>query len=228
MTEFTGFGPKVFKWFRGLEEDNSKAYFTAGRDFYESAIRDQMEALLAELSKKFGGELKMFRQNRDVRFSADKSPYKTNTYGVLYGAKNAVQGVYASVSSSGLYAGSGYHMMASDQLDRFRAAVADERPGTALAKAIAQAQGAGLEVDGQTLVSAPRGYPKDHERIELLRFKTIVAGAQLKPGRGISREAGLTHVAGAWRGAAPITKWLDANVGPSTLPTQPRGGRGRR
>jgi uncharacterized protein (DUF2461 family) len=79
MTKFTGFGPKVHRWFRGLEADNSKEYFAANRDFFEESIRDQMQALLTELSEKFGGDVKMFRQNRDTRFSADKSPYKSNT-----------------------------------------------------------------------------------------------------------------------------------------------------
>ena len=74
MTRFEGFGPKVQKWFKGLEADNSKEYFSASREFFEESIRDQMEALLTELSEKFGGEVKMFRQNRDIRFSPDKSP----------------------------------------------------------------------------------------------------------------------------------------------------------
>ena len=68
MTEFEGFGAKVRAWFKGLEENNSKAYFSASRDFYEQSIREQMEALLTELSRDFGGEVKMFRQNRDIRF----------------------------------------------------------------------------------------------------------------------------------------------------------------
>lgn len=83
MTRFEGFGPKVRKWFKGLEADSSKEYFSASREFFEESIRDQMEALLIELSEKFGGEVKVFRQNRDIRFSPDKSPYKTNTYGGL-------------------------------------------------------------------------------------------------------------------------------------------------
>src|SRR6201987_361686 len=99
MTRFEGFGPKIQKWFKGLEADNTKEYFSAGREFFEESIRDQMDALLTELSEQFGGEVKMFRQNRDIRFSPDKSPYKTNTYGVLYGADIAAQGLYASISA---------------------------------------------------------------------------------------------------------------------------------
>lgn len=213
MTRFEGFGPIVRSWFTGLQADNSKAYFTANRDFFEEAIRDQMEALLDELSEKFGGDVKMFRQNRDIRFSRDKSPYKTNTYGVLYGSPIAAQGLYASISADGLVAGSGYHMMERDQLDRYREAIADERYGPELAKLVSKAQRAGLEIWGQSLATAPRGYPKDHERIELLRRKNLTLGARLKFGRGIARADGLRFVTQSWRAAAPVTGWLDEHVG---------------
>src|SRR5437763_8658213 len=102
MTRFEGFTPAVHKWFNGLEADNSREYFGAHRDFYEQSVRGQMEALLVELSEKFGGQVKMFRQNRDIRFSRDKSPYKTNTYGILHGSDIPAQGLYASISAHGL------------------------------------------------------------------------------------------------------------------------------
>src|SRR5438874_5534919 len=132
MTKFEGFGPEVGKWFTGLEADNSREYFTRSRQFFDQSIRGQMEALLSELSGKFGGEVRMFRQNRDIRFSPDKSPYKTNTYGVIHGPGIGAQGLYASISADGLVAGSGYHAMARDQLDRYRDAVADDRRGPEL------------------------------------------------------------------------------------------------
>src|SRR6201987_2758541 len=162
MTRFEGFGSKVQKWFEGLEADNSKAYFDATRDFFEEAVRGQMHALLAELSEKFGGEVKMFRQNRDIRFSPDKSPYKTNTYGILYGTAIAAQGLYASISADGLVAGSGYHLMARDKLERYREAVDDGGKGHELAKLIGGAREAGLELWGESLATAPRGYSRDH------------------------------------------------------------------
>jgi uncharacterized protein (TIGR02453 family) len=224
-TRFEGFGPGVDKWFKGLEADNSKAYFTANRDFYEVSIREQMEALLTELSKKFGGEVKMFRQNRDIRFSADKSPYKTNTYGVLHGSELAGEGMYASISANGLVAGSGYHIMARDQLDRYREAVDDGKHGPELAKGIAKAEKAGLELWGESVATAPRGYPKDHPRIELLRRKSLSLGATLKSGRGIGRSDGLQFVTKTWRAAGPVTGWLDEHVGRSTLPVAQRGRR---
>jgi uncharacterized protein (TIGR02453 family) len=226
MTAFDGFGPKVRRWFQGLEADNSREYFAAHRDVFEQSVRDQMEALLTELSKKFGGEVKLFRQHRDIRFSPDKSPYKTNTYGVIYGSELAAHGLYASISARGLVAGSGYHMMARDQLDRYREAVADDARGPELGKLLAKAEKAGLEVWGESLATAPRGYPKDHERIELLRRKSLALGNTLKFGRGISRTDGLQFVTKTWRAAAPVTGWLDREVGATTLEI-PQRGRGR-
>jgi uncharacterized protein (TIGR02453 family) len=223
VSDFAGFRPGVRKWFLGLEADNSREYFASNRDFFEESIRAQMEALLTELGEQFGGEVKMFRQNRDIRFSADKSPYKTNTYGILRGAEIAPQGLYASISADGLVAGSGYHVMARDQLERFREGAADDRKGAELAKLTAGAQKAGLELWGQTLATAPRGYPKDHVRIELLRRKSLSLGSRLKLGRGISRQDGLRFTTKTWRAAAPVTRWLDEHVGASALPPRPRG-----
>ncbi len=226
MTTFDGFTPKVRRWFEGLEADNSREYFAAHRDVFEDAIRDQMQALLTELSDTFGGEVKLFRQNRDIRFSPDKSPYKTNTYGVVYGAEIAPLGLYASISARGLVAGSGYHVMARDQLDRYREAVDDRARGPELDALAAAARSAGLELWGESLATAPRGYPKDHERIEFLRRKSLALGNTLTFGRGISRDAGHAFVAATWRTAAPVTGWLDRNVGATTLQVQ-RAGRRR-
>jgi uncharacterized protein (TIGR02453 family) len=224
-TRFEGFAPDVQTWFQGLEANNSKEYFSAHRDFFEESVRGQMTALLTELSETFGGEVKLFRQNRDIRFSPDKSPYKTNTYGVLLGSGIALHGLYASISADGLVAGSGYHMMARDQLERYRERVVDDRHGAALAKLIAQAQKNGLEIWGESLATAPRGYSTDHPRIELLRRKSLALGARRPFAQGISRSDGIRFVGQTWRGAAPVTGWLDEHVGPSTLPADRRGRR---
>jgi uncharacterized protein (TIGR02453 family) len=222
MTRFEGFSPEVHEWFRGLEADNSKEYFAAHRQFFEDEVRGQLEALLTELGERFGGEVKLFRQNRDIRFSADKSPYKTNTYGVLRGTEIAARGLYASISARGLVAGSGYHVMGRDQLDRYREAVADDEHGTELSKLVGKAEKAGLEVWGESLTTAPRGYPKDHERIALLRRKSLSLGATTSSERGISRADGLRFVTRTWRAAAPVTGWLDKHVGATTLPANRR------
>ena len=227
MAGFRGFGPEVFDWFAALERDNSRVFFAATRERYENDVRGGLEALLDELAADLDGEVKVFRQQRDLRFTPDKSPYKTRTYGIVHGVPGAVAGLYAELSARGLYAGTGYHQLARDQLDRFRAAVADDAAGPELARATAAAEAAGLELAGETLRTAPRGYPRDHPRIALLRRKALIAGRRLPAEGGIGRDAALEHVGGTWRAAAPVNAWLDEHVGRGTLPPPPERGRRR-
>jgi uncharacterized protein (TIGR02453 family) len=221
---FTGFSPTAFGWFAGLERDNSREYFHGHRDVYEAEIRGPLRALLEELSESFGGEPRLFRPQRDVRFAAGQ-PYKTRAYAILEGTPSASAGLYAEVSARGLFAGAGYAFLARDQLARFREAVADEAAGPALEQAVAGALAAGLELPGEGLRTAPRGYARDHPRIELLRRLSVVAGARLAGDGGITAEAGREHVAGAWRAAAPLAAWLDEHVGRSELPSRYERGR---
>jgi uncharacterized protein (TIGR02453 family) len=226
---FDGFPRETFTWFTGLEADNSKDYFTAHRDIYDRGVRGPLEAMLEELADELGGHVKMFRQNRDIRFSTDKSPYKTTTYGLILERPRGLPALYAQLSATGLFAGSGYHVLVADQLTRFRDAVADDSAGPELERAIATARAAGLEVFGEALKTAPRGYPRDHPRVALLRHKSLVAGRRLDPRpRGITRDAALDHARTAWGACLPLTTWLDEHVGGSEVPAAPRYGRGDR
>ena len=121
---FRGWKVEALEFFEGLEADNSKTYWQRNKAVYEQEVRAPMEALLAELAPEWG-EGRIFRPYRDVRFSPDKSPYKTHM-GALIG------GGYVQLSAEGLSAGCGMWEMASDQLERYRAAVADERTGAEL------------------------------------------------------------------------------------------------
>jgi uncharacterized protein (TIGR02453 family) len=215
---FHGFAPEVFEWFAGLERDNSKAYLTATRNRYDVDVRGGLQAMLEELGETFGGEVKLFRQQRNLRFARDRSaPYKTRTYGLLHGVHGPAAALYAELSSRGLYAGTGYHQLTRDQLERFRAAVVDERSGPRLADLVAAARADGLEVVGESLRTAPRGYPREHPRSELLRHKALVAGRSLPGTKGIGRDEALEHVGATWRAAEPLNAWLDEHVGASTM-----------
>ena len=223
---FEGFPDETFGWFDGLERDNSKAYFTENRPIYDAHVRGALELLLAELAGELGGAVKLFRQNRDVRFAADKSPYKTTTYGLIMNRPKGQQSLYAQLSSWGLFAGSGYHMLATDQLERFRKAIVDEKSGTAAERAVEAAEAAGIEVFGEALKTAPRGFDRGHPRVRLLRHKALFGGRRIEPGDdGISRRVALAHVRTTWEACSPINAWLDKHVGPSKLPAEPRGGR---
>jgi uncharacterized protein (TIGR02453 family) len=220
------FGPEAFAWFAGLEQDNSKAYFTAHRAVYDGAVRGQLEELLEELCDELGGgRVKVFRQQRDTRFSPDKSPYKTRTYGIIGERPASRAALYLQLSREGLFAGTGYYGMASDQLARFRAAIDDEASGTALERIVAGVHAHGVETWGEALKTAPRGYPRDHPRVGLLRHKMLIGGRSLAPearSGAIGDRAARALALDTWAACEPLNRWLDEHVGESTLPAPAR------
>ncbi len=216
---FLGFGPRAIAFFDGLKADNSKAYFDANRAVFEEQVKGPLGRLFEEAAERHGGTVKLFRQHRDIRFSKDKSPYKTNTYGVLAEVPGRLP-LYASVSADGIYAGTGMYMMARDQVDRFRAAIDDAESGEAFAGLIAAAEAEGLSHWGATLKTAPRGVARDHPRIGLLRLKEIVIGAQLGPAATLDGRHPLDHCLRVWEAARPVSDWLMAHVGASVLPSE--------
>jgi uncharacterized protein (TIGR02453 family) len=175
-------------------------------------VREPLEALLDELAAALGGEVKVFRQHRDVRFSPDKSPYKTRTYGVVFATPAPL---FAQVDRTGLFAGTGYHQLDAAQLARFRDAVSDDASGPALERAIEAAHAAGVETFGEALKTAPRGYPRDHPRVGLLRHKALFGGRRLDAGPdGIPAAAALDHARATWEACAAMNAWLAEHVGP--------------
>jgi uncharacterized protein (TIGR02453 family) len=207
---FRGWQAEALEFFEGLEADNSKAYWQRNKHVYEQLVRAPMEELLAELEPEWG-EGRIFRPYRDIRFSRDKSPYKTNIAAVVGGG-------YVQLSAEGLGAGCGMWEMAPDQLERYRAAVAAERSGRKLSKLVADAEAAGLQVSGHgVLKTAPRGFPKDHPRIDLLRYKGLVTWRDWPAGAWLGTRKAKDRVVEFLRQSKPIEAWLRANVGPSTL-----------
>jgi uncharacterized protein (TIGR02453 family) len=206
---FSGWSAEAVEFFRDLEADNTKAYWTAHKAFYEASVREPMAELLSELSGEFG-PARIARPYRDVRFRADKSPYKTEIYASFD------RGGYVRFSADGLTAATGYYMMTPDQLRRYRDAVDREAGGTELAAEVERLRAAGLEVAGsQSLKTAPRGYAKDHPRLELLRCKGLICWRQWPVAPWLHSSKARDQVEGVLRTAAPLHRWLDANVGPA-------------
>lgn len=207
---FRGWPGEALDFYEGLSADNSKSYWTDHQAVYESAVRGPMVELLAELEPEFG-PAKIFRPYRDVRFSADKSPYKTNLGAWLE------SGGYLQLSADGLAAGGGMYEMAPDQLDRYRRAVADERTGAELAGLIAAVERAGIEVRGRsTLKTAPRGYPRDHPRLDLLRHKGLITWREWPPAAWLGTAAAKDRIVDFLRTSRPLRRWLESTVGPSS------------
>jgi uncharacterized protein (TIGR02453 family) len=203
---FKGWPEEALEFYEGLAADNSKAYWTEHKAVYEDKVLRPMTELVEELAAEFG-EAKIFRPYRDVRFSPDKSPYKTHI-GALIGTG------YLQLSAEGLAAGDGMYVMSPIQLGRYRQAVLSEQAGPELERVIAgiERQGIGVSARG-TLKTAPRGYPSDHPRIGLLRYKGIVAWQQWPVEPWLETAAACDRVAGFLRTTRPLSSWLDTYVG---------------
>jgi uncharacterized protein (TIGR02453 family) len=203
---FTGWPEEALDFFDGLAADNSKTYWQAHKRVYEDCVLGPMTELLDELAAEHG-DFKIFRPYRDLRFSKNKSPYKTEIGAVLGDG-------YVRLSADGLGVGSGRYVMDSEQLDRYRKAVDADPSGSQLAKLIAGVRERGIEVHGhEMLKSAPRGYPPDHPRIELLRCKGLVAWREWPVEPWLGTAAAKERVRGFLTDTRPLNDWLNQHVG---------------
>ncbi len=204
---FGGWPEEALEFYEGLEADNSKSYWTSNKAVYEDKVLRPMTELTEHLAAEFG-EPKIFRPYRDIRFSADKTPYKTHIGATIGGTS------YVQFSADGLAAGSGMWHMDPEQIDRYRAAVAAERTGAELEAIIEKIAKADVEVHGHgTLKSAPRGYPPDHPRIALLRHKGLTTWQHWDPEPWLQTPQAADRVLSFLRTSAAFCSWLTSNVG---------------
>jgi uncharacterized protein (TIGR02453 family) len=189
-------------------------YWQANKDTFDAHVKGAMVALLEELDE--FGPFNIFRPYNDVRFAKGRPPYKEAIGAV--GEREGGAIFYVQFSAAGLTIGSGYYAMATDQLERFRAAVDDDSRGAEIA-AISAVLAKKYTIGAiSELKTAPRGYPKDHPRIELLRRKGLTAFMSWTPQSWMHTKAVVKKVRDGWNGASELNDWLDAHVGPSTLP----------
>jgi uncharacterized protein (TIGR02453 family) len=200
---FDGWRGDFVGFFHGLEMDNSKTYFEAHRRQYEQDVRGPMEQLVAELDPVLGPG-KLFRINRDIRFSADKSPYKTNIAAV-------VGRLYLHLDARMLYMATGAHHPGTPWLTRYREAVAGPA-GEELAGLVERLRAAGLSVGGNEMKTAPRGYRPDHPRIELLRWREVGVGRQFPIEPWIATPVVRDRVLETWESMRPLADWLTEHV----------------
>jgi uncharacterized protein (TIGR02453 family) len=212
---FTGFPASAFEFYDRLEADNSKAFWQANKATFESAVKAPMVELCAELEDY--GPFHIFRPYTDQRFAKNRPPYKTHQG--AFSESDGGTGHYVHLGADGMLIGVGYYSMAKDQLERFRAAVVAERSGADVERLATALTKDGYAIGAMDeLKTAPRGYPKDHPRIELLRRKGLMASRQFPVSPWMGSEQAVAKIVATWDAAAPLCAWLDTHVGPSTLP----------
>ena len=209
--------PEALAFLRELQDNNDRDWFRANRARYDAHLVEPARALAQSLEHL--GEPRLFRPYNDARFGP-RPPIKEQL-GMAIG-DGAAGGYYVELSLDGLLVGAGLHHPATDQLERFRAAIDDEPRARTFDRALDRTLEAGMQIIDPELKRAPRGYRVDHPRIEHLRRKhlTIFCRHALQP--WLHEPACAQRVREQLDATRPLVQWLGANVGPSTLPRRTR------
>ena len=211
MDTFVGIPAAAFGFYAELEQNNNREWWLEHKPRYEALVREPLTALLAQLEPRFG-PAKIFRPNRDVRFSEDKSPYKT-AQGAVASFQEGV-GYYMQLSAEGLLVGAGCHSISPAQLARYRNSVDAAGTGESLERIIRRVADAGFTVEGERLKTVPRGFPRNHPRAELLKYKSLSAGRELGEPEWLSTPAAADEVGRLWEQLRPLVEWVGRHAAP--------------
>ncbi|HKS05603.1 MAG TPA: DUF2461 domain-containing protein [Gemmatimonadaceae bacterium] len=235
MNEFMGFRPAAFVFLRGLAKNNRREWFEARRETYEGEVRGPMRALVDELDAVCGkvapelrGDAKksVFRIHRDVRFSNDKSPYKTNAacwlfhddagHGVGREAHGGA-GFYFQIEPGNCFVGGGVWMPPKPALDRIRTAIDEDLP--AFERVVTDSrlkQRFGALDDEAVLPRVPRGYAPEHPGAKWLRYKSYIVGRKIPDASAKSRRLIATLTTDI-QTVLPLVRWLNSALGLRTI-----------
>jgi uncharacterized protein (TIGR02453 family) len=222
IAPFTGFPKQSLAFLAALGMNNEKAWFDAHRDDYQRLLVEPAKSFVVDMGRaiarfapkvhaepKVNGSIS--RINRDIRFSADKSPYKTHLDLWFWeGAKRGfdLSGFYFRLEPAALVLGAGIYQFEEAVLERYREAVQSPSKGKALEKAAAQVTAAGCELGGERSKRVPRGLSPDQPRAELLKHKGLYAGLTLKVPRELSSARLVDLCAAHYRTMLPLHRWL--------------------
>ncbi len=222
--KFTGFPPELFSFLAGLERDNSKSYWDAHTDTWLTKVKPSIAALMEELNCEFG-PLRTFRPNRDVRFSKDKSPYKT--WVGITNTDRATGGIgcFMSATASELQVAGGAMRLESDQLSRYREAIVSSSAGDEMDEIRQNLVDRDLDVGpGEFPVYKrfPAAYDANHPRAEMLLWKGVIVIAKYDIDSWVHTPHLADQVREVWGSAQPLLRWIDHHVGQSSKPASRR------
>ena len=220
---FEGFPAAGLSFFRQLAQHNDRDWFEAHRAVWDEQIVPAMLSWCGELCERLrdvmprlafvprvGGSV--YRLNRDIRFSRDKSPYKTHAAALLWegGDKHDAPGVYLRVAADEVIVGGGMWIFEQEgRLDRYRKLLQEDDSAQRLASALSHARKAGLKVEAaEQLQRPPRPFTVDHPRAELSRYKGLTVGKRIPPGEWLHSRDALRRAESLARAYTPLHAWL--------------------
>jgi len=230
--EFTGFRPAARSFLRSLRRHNEREWFERHRAAYEDEVREPLAALVEEVDVRLASvapeivghpKRSLFRIHRDVRFSADKSPYKTNAACQFYhhdagrgagqDAKGAGAGLYFQLADGECFVAGGIWMPARSSLEKIRAALADDPEGL---DDIVQAPAFRRRfraLDREAMLTRlPRGYAAGHSAERWLRYRSFTATRMLAE-REVTSPRLAAMLERDFSALVPLVRWLNGAIG---------------
>ena len=204
---FEGIPVAALDFYDDLEQDNSKTFWQAHKSVYDGAVQRPMSDLMELVAPDFG-EPKLFRPYRDVRFSKDKTPYKTHQ-GIFVAAFPG-GGWYVHVDAAGVLVGAGWYAADAPVLAAIRHHI--DIDGERLRGLIAGLECHGWELSGDRLRTTPRGWSADHPHLDLLRYKTLFLSRRYDNDPIVHTPAFADRLRTDWESARPLVEWVAAAV----------------
>jgi len=221
---FTSFPGETIKFYRQLEVNNNREWFMAHKQDYIDFVQLPSLAFINTMGERLkaispgivydtrtNGSGSLMRIYRDVRFSPDKTPYKTNL-GIVFwegaGKKSENPGFYLHVALFGMGFYSGMYGFSKEMLAAYREAVVDQQLGDELTSAIEVVRSAGCQVGGEHYKRVPRGFDADHPRVDLLKYNTLFSSIMDLDPELITQPGFMDLAFDHWEKMAPLHHWL--------------------
>jgi uncharacterized protein (TIGR02453 family) len=221
-TTFAGMPDEGLAFLEDLEERNTKAFFDANRPVFKEQVQAPFAALVEAAAARLRrtvpelGQPKLFRIYRDLRFSKDKTPYKTSMSASVPSrpagegqGPGVATGFYVNVGPAGLYTASGLYHPDRPVLERVRAAIADPDTGPELEAILRRAAGKGLEPWLDPLQRMPKAWPPDHPRAGLLKARSLGLNRRHERAPWLQTAELLYHLLADWKAMIPFNRWLE-------------------
>ena len=221
--EFNGFPKECLRFYRELAKNNSKQWFDQHRVDFESYVMkparlfvEDMGDALARLSPGIHADPRVdksiFRIYRDVRFSGDKRPFKTNLAIWFWegkGPRMESSGYYLHLEPGTFMLGAGIYMFPKHLLKEYRDSVVHPKYGPQLARAVQNVIKKGAyEIGGMFYKKVPRGYQADHKNVELLLFNGLWAGVEVPVPKEFFTPDLVKYCYKRFTDMSPIHEWL--------------------
>ncbi len=222
MSVFSGFPKEMVVFLNNLEKNNNKHWFDEHKNDYEKFVKNPavefvvtMGAKLENISPEINAIPKvnksLFRVNRDIRFSKDKRPYKTNM-GIWFwegeGKRMECSGYYFHYAKEKIMLGVGMYMFSKDQLNKYRNAVIDKKLGEELDKAVKNVSKKNYAIGKKHYKKTPRGFDPEHPNGEYLLYNGLTAGIEDTITNDFYSSGLIDYAYQHYKNMKPIHDWL--------------------